>query len=172
MQQAPVACLLNPRHTAAAVLPVEPPHIVEHDLIPVQGPRCPFSIRQIVPLAGKLGHIVDHSPGTVEIELYIRTARAKGLRDRLVVRRHGLHNALIPVITIMGVQAGILLGGTVIIEQIFTMPGVGRLTFEAIQRRDYPQLQANVLFIGTVFVLINLIVDLTYAWLDPRINYR
>ena len=103
---------------------------------------------------------------------YIRTARAKGLRDRLVVRRHGLRNALIPVITIMGVQAGILLGGTVIIEQIFTMPGVGRLTFEAIQRRDYPQLQANVLFIGTVFVLINLFVDLTYAWLDPRINYR
>ena len=103
---------------------------------------------------------------------YIRTARAKGLRDRLVVRRHGLRNALIPVIAIMGVQAGILLGGTVIIEQIFTMPGVGRLTFEAIQRRDYPQLQANVLFIGTVFVLINLFVDLTYAWLDPRINYR
>ncbi len=102
---------------------------------------------------------------------YIRTARAKGLRDRLIVRRHGLRNALIPVITIMGVQAGVLLGGTVIIEQIFTMPGVGRLTFEAIQRRDYPQLQANVLFIGTVFVLINLLVDMTYAWLDPRINY-
>ena len=103
---------------------------------------------------------------------FIRTARAKGLRDRLIVRRHGLRNALIPVITIMGVQAGVLLGGTVIIEQIFTMPGIGRLTFEAIQRRDYPQLQANVLFIGTIFVLINLIVDLTYAWLDPRINYR
>ena len=103
---------------------------------------------------------------------FIRTARAKGLRDRLIVRRHGLRNALIPVITIMGVQAGVLLGGTVIIEQIFTMPGIGRLTFEAIQRRDDPQRHAYVLFIGTIFLLINLFVDLTYAWLDPRINYR
>ncbi|MFN8559557.1 MAG: ABC transporter permease [Dehalococcoidia bacterium] len=102
---------------------------------------------------------------------YIRTARAKGLRERFVVRRHGLRNALIPVVTIMGVQAGALLGGAVIIEQIFSMPGVGRLTFEAIGRRDYTQLQANVLFIGMVFVLINLLVDLTYAWLDPRISY-
>lgn len=103
---------------------------------------------------------------------YVRTAVAKGLRERVIIIRHALKNALIPVITITGGHAAVLLGGTVIIETIFTLPGVGRLTLVSIQHRDYTQLQGNVLFIGTVVILMNLMVDSTYAWLDPRIRYR
>jgi len=103
---------------------------------------------------------------------YIRTASAKGLKERLVVVRHALKNALIPVITVAGFQFSFLLGGTVIIEQIFAIPGLGRSTFESIFNRDYPQTQINVLFLSTMFVLINLAVDLTYGVLDPRIRYR
>jgi len=102
---------------------------------------------------------------------YIRTAWAKGLRESVVIYRHALKNALIPVITIMGTQFGNLLGGTVIIESIFMLPGVGRLMLESIQQRDYTQLQGNVLFISMAFLVINLLVDLSYAWLDPRIRY-
>jgi len=102
---------------------------------------------------------------------YIRTAWSKGLRERAVIYRHALKNALIPVITIMGSQFGSLLGGTVIVESIFNLPGVGRLTLEAIQVRDLTQLQGNVLFLATGFLVINLLVDLSYAWLDPRIRY-
>jgi len=89
----------------------------------------------------------------------------------VVIYRHALKNALIPVITIMGTQFGYLLGGTVIIESIFGLPGIGRLTLEAIQVRDLTQLQGNVLFLATAFLIINLLVDLSYAWLDPRIRY-
>ncbi|MBI2910839.1 MAG: ABC transporter permease [Chloroflexi bacterium] len=103
---------------------------------------------------------------------YIRTAWAKGLRERIVIYRHALKNALIPVITIVGVHMGHLLGGTVITETIFSLPGVGRLTIEAITKRDYNQLQGNVLFLATIFLVVNLAVDLAYAWLDPRIRYR
>ncbi len=103
---------------------------------------------------------------------YVRTAWAKGLTERAVIIRHALKNALIPVVTIMGNQVGFLLGGSVIMEQIFTLPGLGRLTLESIYQRDYPQLQGNILFVATVFVTVNLIVDISYAWLDPRIRYR
>lgn len=102
---------------------------------------------------------------------YIRTAWAKGLRERVVIYRHALKNALIPVITMMGTQFSSLMGGTVIVESIFSLPGVGRLMLDSIQVRDYTQLQGNVLFLAIVFLTMNLIVDLTYAWLDPRINY-
>lgn len=103
---------------------------------------------------------------------YIRTAWAKGLVERVVVARHALKNALIPVVTITGGQAAFLLGGTVITETIFGLPGLGRLTLVSIQNRDYTQIQGNILFIGATMILMNLLVDLTYAWLDPRIRYR
>ena len=103
---------------------------------------------------------------------YVRTARAKGLFERNVIARHALKNALIPVVTILGLQLGRLLGGTVIMENIFSLPGVGRLTAEAIFQRDYSQLQANILFFAFFFVLINIAVDLLYGVLDPRIKYK
>lgn len=103
---------------------------------------------------------------------YIRTARAKGLDDRLVLVRHGLKNAFIPVITIIGIQLGALMGGSIIIEQIFGLPGVGWTMIQAIFNRDYPVVQAASLLLAVVFVLINLLVDLSYAALDPRIKYQ
>jgi peptide/nickel transport system permease protein len=101
---------------------------------------------------------------------YIRTAYAKGLRERSVLVRHALKNALVPVVTILGVQFGYLLGGTVLIETIFSMPGLGRLTLDAITQRDYPQLQADVLIVAVMVVAVTLVVDLSYGWLDPRIR--
>lgn len=104
-------------------------------------------------------------------EDYIRTARGKGLRPRTVIIRHALRNALLPVITLAGVELGYLLGGTVIIENIFALPGIGRLAYNAILQRDYALIQGTTLFIAVNFVLINLAVDLLYAVVDPRISY-
>ncbi len=105
-------------------------------------------------------------------EDYVRTAWAKGLGGRIVVYKHALKNALIPVVTIVGGQLGTLLAGTVIVETIFALPGMGRLTVEAILFRDYPVVQTNVMLVAATLVTLNLAVDLTYAWLDPRIRYR
>ena len=105
-------------------------------------------------------------------EDYVRTAWAKGLAGRIVVYKHALKNALIPVVTIVGGQLGTLLAGTVIVETIFALPGMGRLTVEAILYRDYPVVQTNVMLVAGTLVTLNLIVDLTYAWLDPRIHYQ
>ena len=105
-------------------------------------------------------------------EDYVRTAWAKGLGGRIVVYKHALKNALIPVVTIIGGQLGTLLAGTVIVETIFALPGMGRLTVEAILFRDYPVVQTNVMLVAGTLVALNLVVDLTYAWLDPRIRYR
>jgi peptide/nickel transport system permease protein len=102
---------------------------------------------------------------------YMRTARSKGLMETMVIRRHALRNALIPVVTIVGVEMGYLLGGTVIVEQIFALPGIGRLVFNAISQRDYALVQGVVLFIALNFVVVNLIADLLYAVIDPRISY-
>jgi len=102
---------------------------------------------------------------------YVRTARAKGLRERLVLYRHVLRNALIPVITVVGFQAGYLLGGTVVIEEVFALPGMGRLALAAISQRDYPVVQGVVLVIALLFVLVNLAVDVAYALIDPRVRY-
>jgi peptide/nickel transport system permease protein len=102
---------------------------------------------------------------------YVRTAYAKGLRERTVLVRHALKNAMVPVITILGVQFGYLLGGTVLIETVFAMPGLGRLTLDAITQRDYPQLQADVLVVALMVVTVTLVVDLSYGWLDPRIRH-
>jgi peptide/nickel transport system permease protein len=103
---------------------------------------------------------------------YIRTARAKGVVERAVVLRHGLKNALIPIVTVVGVQAGYLLGGAVLTETVFAWPGVGTLMVQGILARDFPLVQGCVLIVALSFVLINLIVDLLYAWLDPRIRYE
>ena len=105
-------------------------------------------------------------------EDYVRTAWAKGLEGRIVVYKHALKNALIPVVTIVGGQLGTLLAGTVIVETIFALPGMGRLTVEAILYRDYPVVQTNVMLVAATLVGLNLLVDLTYAWLDPRIKYQ
>ncbi len=105
-------------------------------------------------------------------EDYVRTAWAKGLGERIIIYKHALKNALIPVVTLVGGQFGTLLAGTVIVETIFALPGMGRLTVEAILFRDYPIVQTNVMLVAGTLVTLNLLVDLTYAWLDPRIRYR
>src|SRR5436190_5707842 len=102
---------------------------------------------------------------------YIRTAAAKGLAERWVVLKHALKNALIPIVTVAGLQMVILLGGTVVVEEVFTLPGVGRLVLWSIYQRDYPLTQSTILFIAVLFMAINLIVDVLYGYLDPRIRY-
>jgi peptide/nickel transport system permease protein len=104
-------------------------------------------------------------------EDYIRTAQAKGLGEQAVIVRHALKNALIPVVTIVGQQFSLLIGGTVIVEFIFLLPGVGSLTLDAVLLRDYTMIQGAVLFFASVMVFMNLLVDLSYAWFDPRIRY-
>jgi peptide/nickel transport system permease protein len=103
-------------------------------------------------------------------EDYIRTARAKGAREQAVVVRHAMRNAMIPVVTIIGSQFAYLLGGTIVLELVFSIPGLGSLTLDAVRNRDYTQVQGNVLFFALAIVLMNLIVDLSYGWLDPRIR--
>jgi peptide/nickel transport system permease protein len=102
---------------------------------------------------------------------YIRTAKAKGLHEGVVVYKHALKNAFIPIITVFGLQMGLLLGGAVLTETIFSWPGVGRYLYDAINARDYPVIQSGILVVATIFVLINLIVDVLYAYIDPRIQY-
>ena len=104
-------------------------------------------------------------------EDYMRTARSKGLTEVVVLFRHGLKNAILPILTISGWQFGRLFGGTVVIETIFLIPGMGRILIEAVQHRDFPLLQAAIVIIGLAIVTINLMVDLLYGWLDPRIRY-
>jgi peptide/nickel transport system permease protein len=102
---------------------------------------------------------------------YVRTARAKGVPEGGVLWRHALANSLIPLITVAGVQVGYLLGGAVVTEEVFTLPGMGRLLLWAVFQRDYPVVQGTILFVSLLFMLSNLLVDLVYAWVDPRIHY-
>jgi peptide/nickel transport system permease protein len=102
---------------------------------------------------------------------YMRTARAKGLRDRTVILAHGLKNSLIPVVTVLGLQMSGLLGGAIIVEQIFNLPGLGQYTFSALINKEFEVVQTLTLYAGATVVIINLIVDVSYAWLDPRIRY-
>jgi peptide/nickel transport system permease protein len=102
---------------------------------------------------------------------YMRTARAKGLKERAVIIRHGLKNSLIPVVTVLGLQISGLIGGAIIVEQIFTLPGEGQFTFVALFNKDYDVVMAMTLYAGVAVILINLMVDICYAWLDPRIRY-
>jgi peptide/nickel transport system permease protein len=100
----------------------------------------------------------------------VRT-RAKGLAGKAIVWKHALTNAMIPVVTVVGLQLGILLGGTVVVEEVFTLPGVGRLVLWSIYQRDYPVTQSTILFIAVLFMAVNLAVDLLYGYLEPRIRY-
>jgi ABC-type dipeptide/oligopeptide/nickel transport system permease component len=102
---------------------------------------------------------------------YIRTARAKGLSERVVIFRHALKNAMLPVVTVFGYEFGRLISGTVIIEVIFLVPGMGRLLVTSIFNRDFPMIQAVVLLIAVIVLVLNVLMDLLYAWLNPRIRY-
>jgi peptide/nickel transport system permease protein len=104
-------------------------------------------------------------------EDYIRTARAKGLTDRVVLMRHALRNASVPIVTVIGIGIALLIGGVVVTESVFSIPGLGRLTVDAVRARDYPTVQAVILLFSFVYVLINLMVDVSYTALDPRIRY-
>ncbi len=123
-------------------------------------------------LAAILARMVRSTLLEVLQEDYIRTARAKGLTQFKIITHHALRNTSLPIITIIGLQLGHLLGGAVITEMIFSWAGVGQLTVEAIQRRDYPVVQACVLLISVVYVLVNTLTDILYAVLDPRVRYR
>jgi peptide/nickel transport system permease protein len=125
-----------------------------------------------LPLVGVLTRLVRSGLLDVLSEDYVRTGHAKGLSARVVLTRHALPNMLIPVITVVGLQLGQLLGGTVIVETVFSWPGVGRLVVEAITNRDYPLVQASILLITSGFIVINFLFDLSYGYLDPRIRLR
>jgi peptide/nickel transport system permease protein len=152
--------------------------------LPVEGYTSPFdnfwlSTRQLVmpvicmvlfPIAS-LTRQTRSSMLEVMRQDYIRTAWSKGLRERVIIMRHALKNGLIPVITLSGMGLSMIIGGAVIIEQVFNIPGMGRLAVTSILNQDYPYVQGIVLIIATFVMLVNLLVDLTYGWLDPRIRY-
>ncbi|NIR30723.1 MAG: ABC transporter permease [Gammaproteobacteria bacterium] len=145
--------------------------------LPVSGRSGPVSlVLPALTLGTALAAILSRMVRSALLEVlgqdYVRTARAKGLDERTVVLRHALRNATLPVITVLGLQLGTLLGGAVITEMVFSWPGIGSLTIEAIQRRDYPVLQACVLVISLSYVVVNTLTDLVYAWLDPRIRLQ
>ncbi len=121
--------------------------------------------------AGVISRLTRSSLVEVLVEDYMRTARSKGLPKRIVYLRHALRNALLPVLTIVGLQFGAMLSGTVVTETVFSRPGLGRLVVSAILWQDYPLVQGIVLFMATIYVVVNLLVDISYAWLDPRIHY-
>jgi peptide/nickel transport system permease protein len=104
-------------------------------------------------------------------EDYIRTAWAKGLKEELVIVRHGLKNGLITVVTMAGVQLAMIIGGSVIVETVFNIPGMGRLAVSAVLNQDYPYVQGIILIVAAVVTTVNLLVDITYGWLDPRVKY-
>lgn len=146
------------------------PALAEAPLANLRGFFLP-ALTLAVPNAASIARMVRASMVSVRREEYVKVARAKGLREAVVVRRHMLKNALIPVVTLIGIVAGYLLGGSIVVEQVFAIPGVGRLGLQAIVQRDYPVLQAVVLMVTGLFVLVNLVVDIIYVLLDPRIRY-
>lgn len=129
------------------------------------------SITLGVPTSAVLARFIKMSLLEVLQQDYVRTARAKGLAERMVIVRHGLRNSLIPVVTVFGLQLGHFLGGAVVTESIFTWPGLGSMALYGIMTRDFPVVQGVVLFVVVVFVVMNLLVDLTYGFLDPRVRY-
>jgi ABC-type dipeptide/oligopeptide/nickel transport system permease component len=122
--------------------------------------------------AGIISRLTRSSLIEVFNEDYIRTALAKGLPHRLLLLRHAFKNALIPIVTIVGLQFGGMLAGATVTEIVFSRPGLGRLTVSAILWKDYPLVQGAVLFLAVVYVSVNLLVDVSYSWLDPRIRYK
>jgi len=137
---------------------------VEHLILP--------SITLGMASAALMARITRSSVLDVLRQDFITTARAKGVAERMVIYKHALKNALIPVVTVLGLQFGILLGGAVLTETVFAWPGVGRLLVDSILRRDYPVVQGTVMLLAFLFVVINLVVDIIYAFLDPRIHYQ
>ena len=123
-------------------------------------------------LAASVSRMTRSSVLEVLRQDYTRTARAKGISERKVISKHVLKNALIPILTLVGLQIGLLQGGAVVIEEVFALPGAGRLLLTAINTRDYPVVMACVLVIALGFALVNTIVDLSYAVIDPRIRYH
>ena len=121
--------------------------------------------------SARLTRLVRSSMLDVLSEDYVRTARAKGLAEWVVVNVHALKNASIPLVTMAGIELGLLLGGTVVTETVFAWPGIGLLTIQALQNDDFPIIQSAVFLLAFIFVVVNLVVDLMYAWLDPRIRY-
>lgn len=146
------------------------PSLAEAPLANLRGFFLP-ALTLAVPNAAAVARMVRASLVSVRREEYVKVARAKGLSEWRVVRAHMLKNALIPVVTLIGIVAGYLLGGSIVVEQVFAIPGVGRMGLQAIVQRDYPVLQAVVLVVTALFVLVNLLVDLVYVFLDPRIRY-
>ena len=122
-------------------------------------------------LSATLARLMRSSMLEVLRQDYIRTARSKGLRERVILTKHALKNAMLPVVTLFGLQLGFLLGGTVVLESIFALPGLGTLLLDSVIRKDFTQLQGLVLFFSVVIIMINIAVDLSYAWFDPRIRY-
>jgi peptide/nickel transport system permease protein len=121
--------------------------------------------------AGRIARMTRSSMLEVIEKDYIKTARSKGLSEKVVVIKHALRNAMVPVITVIGTQLGYLLGGTVLTETTFSWPGLGRLVVDAVRARDFPLIQGTVIFLAVIFIIINLLVDLGYGFLDPRIRY-
>ncbi len=140
------------------------------------GPAFPYLIMPALTLGTGLSAVLARLTRSSMLEVirqdFVRTARAKGLAERRVITVHALRNAAIPIVTIVGVQISGLLSGAVITERVFSWPGVGRLLVDSIGARDLPTAQGCVLFIAMVFIALNLLVDLSYAWLDPRIKYE
>lgn len=124
-----------------------------------------------LPMLAGLGRVLRSSLLDVLNQDYIRTARSKGLSERMVLYKHGLRNAMIPLVTVIGINVGYLFGGAIVVEQVFAIPGMGRLILGAISERNYPLIQGAILLVTMTFVLINLLVDLIYAKLDPRVEY-
>lgn len=146
------------------------------DWLPIAGSGWQALILPTITLAAPAAAVLARMTRSSVLEVlgqdFVRTARAKGLRNQLVVTRHVLRNSLVPVVTIIGLQFGALLGGAVIVESVFSRPGLGRYTVTAIQQRDFPQIQGTVLFAAAAYVFVNLAIDLFYAVIDPRIRYR
>lgn len=145
-------------------------------VLPVQGASTPqhFILPTLNLAVGQVALIARLTrSGMIEVlnADYIRTARAKGLSERSVITRHTLKNVIIPIVTVVGLSFGALLGGAIITESIFGLPGVGLLAIDAIQNRDYPMIQGTVLLVAIMFIFVNIVVDILYAFIDPRIRY-
>lgn len=147
------------------------PSFTEEPLKNLQGFFLP-ALTVAIPNAAAMARMARAAVLEVSRQEYVKTARAKGLPEKIVVFKHILKNAMVPIITLIGIISGYLLGGTIIVEQVFAIPGLGRLSVESVIQRDYPLLQAVVLFITVGFVMVNLMVDLLYVFLNPKIRYE
>ena len=146
------------------------------DLLPISGFDGPLnyilpSIALGTRYAGSIARITRTSMLDVIKQDYIRTARSKGVKESLVIMKHALKNAMIPIVTLVGTELGNMLTGSMLIEKVFSIPGIGKLAVDAMSNRDLTQLQGTVVYIALVFVVVNLVVDLSYALIDPRIRY-